>query len=75
MCLLGGRLFGTYLHGLFDQPSFRRWWVNQLRLSKGWSGLPEMPSPSLDTRLDGLTDFVERHLCMSMIDRLVEEGV
>jgi adenosylcobyric acid synthase len=75
MCLHGGRLFGTYLHGLFDQAPFRRWWLNRLRASKGWTPLPETQRPSLDTRLDRLADFVERHLGMSMIDRLLEEGV
>jgi adenosylcobyric acid synthase len=75
LCLHGGRLFGTSLHGLFDEAPFRRWWVNRLRASKGWTELPEMPSLSLDAKLDGLADFVERHLDTSLIDRLVEEGV
>jgi adenosylcobyric acid synthase len=75
MCLHRGRLFGTYLHGLFDEAPFRRWWVNRLRQSKGWAGLPEAPSPSLDARLDRLADFVEQHLDMVMIERLLEEGV
>ena len=75
MCLHGGRLFGTYLHGLFDQAPFRRWWVNRLRVSKGWIELPESKTFSLDDRLDRLADFVERHLDMCMIDRLLEEGV
>jgi len=75
MSLHGGRLFGTSLHGLFDQALFRRWWVNRLRASKGWTGLPETQQPSLDTRLDHLADFVERHLDVSLIDRLLEDGV
>lgn len=75
ICLHGGRLFGTYLHGLFDQSVFRRWWLNQLRRSKGWAGLPEAPALSLDARLDRLADFVEQHLSMQIIDRLVAEGV
>ena len=75
MSLHGGRLFGTSLHGLFDEALFRRWWVNRLRASKGWTGLPETQQPSLDTRLDHLADFVERHLDVSLIDRLLEDGV
>jgi adenosylcobyric acid synthase len=75
LCLQGGRLFGTYLHGLFDQASFRRWWVNRLRQSKGWTELPESERPSLDARLDRLTDVVEQHLDMAMVDRLLEKGV
>jgi adenosylcobyric acid synthase len=75
MSLDGGRLFGTYLHGLFDQAAFRRWWLNRLRRSKGWIALPETQRPSLDERLDHLADFVEQHLDMPMIERVLEEGV
>ena len=70
-----GRIFGTYLHGLFDQGPFRRWWLNRLRATKGWAGLPETEGVTLDTRLERLADFVELHLSMSMMDQLLEEGV
>jgi cobyric acid synthase CobQ len=75
ICLHGGRVFGTYLHGLFEQTSFRRWWLNRLRAAKGWAGLPEIPAVSLDLRLDRLADFLEQHLSMSMVDQLLEKGV
>jgi adenosylcobyric acid synthase len=75
MCTHDGRLFGTYLHGLFDHDPFRRWWLNRLRTSKGWPALPETQGFSLDARLDRLADFVEQHLSMPMIDRLLEEGM
>jgi adenosylcobyric acid synthase len=75
ICLHGGRLFGTSLHGLFDGGLFRRWWVNRLRASKGWAGLPETPTASLDAGLDRLADLVERHLDMSLIDRFLKERV
>lgn len=70
-----GRLFGTYLHGLFDQSPFRRWWLNRLRAAKGWEPLPATLGLSLDERIDRLADFVEQHLSMPMVDRLLEEGV
>lgn len=70
-----GRVFGTYLHGLFDQAPFRRWWLNRLRASKGWAGLLETEGLALDARIDRLADFVQQHLSMSTMDRLLEEGV
>ena len=73
--LHAGRIFGTYLHGLFDHSPFRRWWVNRLRAAKGWSGLPETQELSLDARLDRLADFVEQHVAMPLVDRLLDEGV
>jgi adenosylcobyric acid synthase len=75
MELDGGRLFGTSLHGIFDHTSFRRWWLNRLRGQRGWSALPETERASLDARLDCLADLVERHLDMSMIERLIQAGV
>jgi adenosylcobyric acid synthase len=75
ICIRGGRVFGTYLHGLFDQAPFRRWWLNRLRTSNGWHALPEAHGLSLDARLDRLADYVEQHLSMEIIDQLVEEGV
>lgn len=70
-----GRVFGTYLHGLFDEAGFRRWWLNRLRSAKGWGKLPETPGLSLDARLDQLADFVDRHLSIPMIERLIEQGM
>lgn len=31
-----GRIWGTYLHGLFDADAFRRWWIDRLRMRRGW---------------------------------------
>jgi cobyric acid synthase CobQ len=72
--LHGGRLFGTSVHGIFDQGPFRRWWLNTLRQQKGWTLLPDAERLSLDARLDRLAGLVERHLNISMLDRLIEAG-
>jgi len=31
-----GRIWGTYLHGIFDSDQFRRWFVDGLRRRRGW---------------------------------------
>jgi cobyric acid synthase CobQ len=31
------RIWGTYLHGLFDADEFRRWFVDRLRARRGWA--------------------------------------
>jgi hypothetical protein len=49
--------------------------VNALRQQKGWALLPDAEDLSLDARLDRLAGLVERHLDMSMLDRLIEAGV
>jgi adenosylcobyric acid synthase len=70
-----GRLFGTYLHGLFDQAPFRRWWLNRLRAARGWASGPTTQNLCLDARIDRLADLVGQHLSVPMIDRLLEEGL
>jgi len=40
-----GRVWGTHLHGVFDQPRFRRWWLNRLRARRGLP-LDATPAPS-----------------------------
>lgn len=70
-----GRVFGTYVHGLFDAPVFRRVFLNRLRRDKGWTSLHHDPGTSLDQDLDHLADFVERHVDLSAIAAIVERGV
>ncbi|AJE02431.1 cobyric acid synthase [Geobacter pickeringii] len=55
-----GRVFGTYLHGLFDNAGFRISFLNRLRRSKG---LEERPAAEqgLDP-FDRLAAHLERHL-------------
>jgi len=36
-----GRVFGTYIHGIFDNDSFRRNILNTIRITKGWNPLKD----------------------------------
>ncbi|WP_274363447.1 cobyric acid synthase [Paenibacillus thermotolerans] len=38
-CAEDGRVWGTYVHGVFDNDEFRRYWLNVLRAGKGWTPL------------------------------------
>ncbi|TSK04341.1 MAG: cobyric acid synthase [Geobacter sp.] len=63
-----GRVFGTYLHGIFDNHGFRTAFLNRIRRAKG---LPEqaeaapMPDP-----FDALAAHMERHLDLERIFRI-----
>ena len=70
-----GRVFGTYVHGLFDAPLFRRTFLNRLRAARGWAPLSPRAGDSLDRELDELADFVEQHVDMEAIAAIVERGV
>ena len=61
-----GLVWGTYIHGVFDQPGFRRAWLNQARRRKGWLPLDwevsEQVSRRFDHELDRWADHLSRHL-------------
>ena len=62
-----GLVFGTYLHGLFHDQTFRTAFLNNLRRRKGLS--PQGPSalPSKDEYYDRLADLVRGSLDMGRI--------
>src|SRR3990172_6868799 len=66
-----GRVWGTYIHGVFDQPGFRRHWLNQLRWRKGLDPLPvalsENTNRKLAAAMDRWADHLERHLDLAPI--------
>jgi adenosylcobyric acid synthase len=60
-----GRIFGTYLHGIFDNAGFRSSLLNRLRREKG---MPErdQAAPVADP-FDALAAHMEKHLDMARI--------
>ena len=65
-----GRIWGTYLHGLFDNDRFRREFLNRKRAEKGLSPLKEN---RFDTNgeFDKLADMVSDHLDIKKIYRIM----
>lgn len=53
------RIWGTYLHGLFDADGFRRAFLNTLRVSKGLEPLDGENPYDIQPALDRLADVVE----------------
>ena len=66
-----GLVWGTYIHGVFDDPSFRRAWINRVRARKGLA--PRAVSDSrnvtqrLTSALDHWADHVARHVDVNHI--------
>jgi len=61
-------IWGTYLHGLFDNGSWRRAWLNQLRQQRGLKPLVTEVANYSEQRevfLDAVTDAVAAHLDLS----------
>ena len=66
-----GRVWGTSIHGLFDQAGFRRGWLNRAR---GRKGLPpislresELVATQLRAELDRWADHLEQYVNMDAI--------
>ncbi|HEY9908173.1 MAG TPA: cobyric acid synthase CobQ [Thermosynechococcaceae cyanobacterium] len=63
-------VWGTYLHGLFDNGPWRRAWMNRLRQQRGLKSLPTGVANYREQRelmLDNLADAIEPHLNLSPI--------
>ncbi len=67
-----GRVWGSYLHGLFDADSFRRWFIDSLRQRRGLAPVGKVLAPyDLEAAFDRLAATVRRQLDMAAIYRLL----
>jgi len=57
-----GLVWGTYIHGVFDQPGFRRAWLNRIRQRKRWPGLDVSVSQAVSGRLAVSLDRWAQHM-------------
>ena len=72
-----GRAWGTYVHGIFHNDSFRRDWLNAIRASKGWPPLAgELNYGVLrEAEFDRLAEQVRAHLDIRKLYELMNEGM
>ncbi len=63
-----GRIWGSYLHGIFDSDPFRRWFINHLRTAKG---LPAFVGQGvkydLEPALERLAKVIRQEMDMNAI--------
>jgi cobyric acid synthase len=66
------RVWGTYLHGVFDADPFRRWFIDRLRVRRGLSALGAVVGRyNLEPALDRLAEVVRGRLRMDEVYRLM----
>ncbi len=66
-------LFGTYFHGIFDVPAFRRAFLDEIRVRKGLRRLmdDEVAQGDLGARVfDALAEHLRRHLDLKLLERI-----
>jgi adenosylcobyric acid synthase len=62
-----GRVWGTYLHGLFDDAALRHALLDHLRSRRGLAPALRSARPTLDAELDRLADHLAAHLDLARI--------
>ncbi|MBI5348594.1 MAG: cobyric acid synthase [Chloroflexi bacterium] len=65
------KLFGTYLHGLFDHSEFRGAYLNCLRQHKGLAPLPPHAYDTRAKNFDQLADWLQDYLDMRRVKKIV----
>ncbi len=66
-----GRVWGTYLHGLFDSADFRRHFVNKLRRNRGLEPRETAARQDSLAELDKLAALVRKHLDIAYLYRIL----
>jgi len=70
-----GRIWGTYIHGVFDAEKFRRNFLNSIRLRKGWKELPLSGNFNLDEELNKLAQVVRENTDIGYLLRILKKEV
>lgn len=72
-----GRIFGTYLHGLFHNDVWRRAWLNRVRVDKDLRPLESSLSAEVRTEaaFNRLADHVRSHLDMEQIYEILWKSI
>lgn len=71
-----GLVWGSYIHGLFDQPGYRRQWLNSIRRRKGLSEIASAQSEALRSRMDQEIDRWANHLLRHVdLDRMTAHPI
>lgn len=65
-------IWGTYMHGIFDDDEFRRWFIDKIRIRKGKTPLEKVQSQyDLEKGLDLLAKNVRESLDMNRLYQLM----
>jgi adenosylcobyric acid synthase len=64
-------VWGTYVHGIFDAPEFRRDFLNALRKRRAWLPLDLVHTDYLTERLGSLSTLIRKHVDLVALDQIL----
>ncbi len=68
-----GKIWGCYLHGIFDSDEFRRWFIDSLRQGAGLQPIGDILAPyNLEIAFDRLAECVRESVDMDAFYRLLK---
>ena len=70
-----GLVWGTYIHGVFDAPAFRRQFLNTLRKRRSWAPLRAEIRASNQGGLDSLAEIVRENLDLPLLQHILDGAV
>ncbi len=66
-----GRIWGTYIHGIFDENAFRRDLLNRLRIIKGWRPISDLSFVDLDREFNKLARLLRENMDMDSLRKIL----
>jgi adenosylcobyric acid synthase len=70
-----GSVWGTYLHGVFDNPLWRRRILNELRRRRGWNALPVATGNPMASGMETLASLISNHIDLTALDQILNGGL
>jgi len=67
-----GVVWGTYIHGVFDAPLFRREFLNALRKRRGWKPLDSREAFCFAKTSDSLAALIRDHVDLAALDHILD---
>jgi cobyric acid synthase CobQ/L-threonine-O-3-phosphate decarboxylase len=65
------RVWGTYIHGLFDEDDFRLWFFNRLLQSKNLAPIETIVRYDIDSAIENFASIVKNNLDMNFIRKAI----
>ncbi|TAN61500.1 cobyric acid synthase [bacterium] len=69
-----GKIWGTYIHGVFDADNFRRDFLNGIRQAKGWTPLTQNTAFDSGDEFNKLAGLLRKNINLRLLYRILNHG-